>query len=79
MKDFYSEVRPAVDVWQLIEQSVFLLDENVDQTSPMDLVELLLGKLKLSPVEIEEAIKMLLVHDKGINKMSNRCLLHFLN
>lgn len=66
LQDFDAEVRPSVDVKQFLEQSVVVLDEDVEQTSPVDLVELLLGKMQLSATVIEEAKGILFTHDTGM-------------
>ncbi len=69
MQDFDGEVRPAVDVEQFLDQDcVLLLDEDVaaqTYSSPADLVDLLLGRMRLSPTVIEEAKTILFTNDSG--------------
>jgi hypothetical protein len=70
LQDFDDEVRPAVDVEQFLDQDcVLLLDENVaaqTYSSPSDLVDLLLGRMKLSPTVVEEAKTILFTNDSGL-------------
>jgi hypothetical protein len=69
LQDFDDEVRPAVDVEQFLDQDcVLLLDEDVaaqTYSSPADLVDLLLGRMRLSPTVIEEAKTILFTNDSG--------------
>jgi hypothetical protein len=62
-------VRPAIDVEQFLDQDcVLLLDEDVavSQSSPAELVDLLLGRMGLSATVAEEAKTILFTNDSGI-------------
>ncbi|XP_032782535.2 sodium bicarbonate transporter-like protein 11 isoform X2 [Daphnia magna] len=64
LQDFDGEVRPTIDVEQFLEQCVLLLDDEAAQTStPVDLVDLLLGKMDLPVAVVEEAKTILVTHD----------------
>lgn len=66
LQDFDGEVRPTIDVEQFLEQCVLLLDDEAAQTStPVDLVDLLLGKMDLPVAVVEEAKTILVTHDIG--------------
>ncbi len=62
-------MRPAIDVEQFLDQDcVLLLDEDVavSQSSPAELVDLLLGRMGLSATVAEEAKTILFTNDSGI-------------
>ena len=70
-------MRPAVDIEQFLDQDcVLLLDEDVavSQTylSPVDLVDLLLGRMGLSPVVALDAKSVLFTYDSGLLKKSTK-------
>jgi hypothetical protein len=74
LQDFDDEVRPAVDVEQFLDQDcVLLLGEDVPTqtySSSADLVDLLLGRMRLSPTVVEEAKTILFTNnDSGVSKL----------
>ena len=65
LKDFGAEVRPTIDVNQFLEQSILALEDE-NPSSPFDLVDLLLNRMKLSSAVIEETKLLMFTHDTGI-------------
>lgn len=63
-------MRPAVDVEQFLNQDcVVLLDEDAETySSSADLVDLLLGRMGLSPTVVEEAKTILFTNDSGLSE-----------